>query len=138
MAKLFCLLGQVLQPRGLQVAYRKLLNDSWDMLLCHGITHLSEPARSTKDSLPLVTFCVCRLVASMMTDMMRCEREDSRFICVEDTCRRCCPFSMVASSSRADVTCITAVFFIDMHSVAASIYRAGGTGHALQGSLALA
>ena len=33
--------------------------------------HLSEPAKSTKLSLPLVTFWVCRLVASMMTLMMR-------------------------------------------------------------------
>lgn len=33
--------------------------------------HLSEPARSTKLSLPRVTFWVCRLVASMMTLMMR-------------------------------------------------------------------
>ena len=67
--------------------------------------HLSEPARSTKDNLPLVTFWVCRLVASMRTDMMRWDRDDSRFICVDDVCRRCCPFSIVASSSRADVTC---------------------------------
>ena len=43
--------------------------------------HRSEPARSTNDSLPRATLCVCRLVASMHTVMMRCEREDSRFIC---------------------------------------------------------
>ncbi len=47
------------------------------------MAHLSEPARSTKDSLPLVTFWVCKLVASMITDMTRCERDDSRFICTK-------------------------------------------------------
>ena len=53
--------------------------------------HLSEPARSTKDSLPRVTFCVCRLVASMQTEMMRWLRELSLFICVLATCLRCWP-----------------------------------------------
>ena len=33
--------------------------------------YLSEPAKSTKLSLPRVTFWVCKLVASMMTLMMR-------------------------------------------------------------------
>lgn len=44
-------------------------------------THRSEPARSTKDSLPRATFWVCRLVDSTQIVMMRCERDDSRFIC---------------------------------------------------------
>lgn len=60
--------------------------------------YLSEPARSTKLSLPRVTFWVCRLVASMMTLMMRWLREDSLFICVEDTCR--CVWPCTASHAK--------------------------------------
>lgn len=43
--------------------------------------HRSEPARSTKLSLPRVTFCVCRLVEFTTIDMIRWLRLDSRFIC---------------------------------------------------------
>ncbi len=46
-----------------------------------GNAHRSEPARSTKLSLPRVTFCVCRLVDEMMIDTIRWLRLDSRFIC---------------------------------------------------------
>ena len=44
-------------------------------------THRSEPARSTKLSFPFVTFWVCRFVDSMTMLMIRCDRDDSRFIC---------------------------------------------------------
>lgn len=67
-------------------------------------SHRSEPARSTKLSLPLVTLCVCRLVASMMIEMMRWEREDSLFMAVEATCRRFWPDSMAASRSLQWIT----------------------------------
>ena len=43
--------------------------------------HLSEPAKSTNESLPRVTACVCRFVDSTMTLMMRCDLLDSLFIC---------------------------------------------------------
>jgi len=59
--------------------------------------HLSDPARSTKLSLPRVTFWVCRLVASMMTLMMRWLREDSWFICVDDTCRCVWPCNVLTA-----------------------------------------
>ena len=40
--------------------------------------------------MPRATLCVCKLVVSMTMDMMRCDREDSRFILVEATWRRAC------------------------------------------------
>ena len=53
---------------------------------CSWVVYRSEPARSTKLSLPRVTFCVCRFVDVTMIDMIRWLRLDSRFIC---TTRRC-------------------------------------------------
>ena len=65
-------------------------------------THRSEPARSTKDSLPRATFWVCRFVLSMQMVMMRWEREDSRFMWVLLTRRPASPDSTTSISWRAE------------------------------------
>lgn len=70
-------------------------------------TYRSEPARSTKESLPRVTFCVWRLVFSMMMEMMRWEREESLFIWVEEVCRLSRPALTAAISCEAEVTSTT-------------------------------
>lgn len=67
-------------------------------------TCLSDPAKSTKLSLPLATACVCKFVVSMMKLMMRCEREDSRFMLVAETCLRFCPPVITSISCWAEVT----------------------------------
>jgi hypothetical protein len=88
----------------------------------------SDPARSTNDSLPRVTPCVCRSVVSMTSEKIKCERLDCAFIFVADVARECKPVAITASMSSFVRTGTTVAFCTVTHPLLSFLMSSLGAG----------